>query len=91
MAGFPWRSLATTGLMLASRAAVAQATSPDPSLPPVVPAPIQAPPATYSLWALLLAGIALLLLVVAGVRLVMNGLRSSRHHRHRGNHSPDSR
>ncbi len=88
MARFPWRSLAATMVVLASRAACAQ-TAPDADVPPVTPVPIQAPPPTYSLWVLLLAGIVLLLLVVAGVRLVMNGLRSSRHHRHRGNHSPD--
>ena len=88
MARFSWRSLAATLLVLASRIGLAQ-TTPDSNLPPVTPVPIQAPPPTYSVWVLLLAGIALLLLVVAGVRLVMNGLRSSRHHRHRGNHSPN--
>jgi hypothetical protein len=86
---FPWRSLNTLWWVLASRAGFAQAVTPDPQLPPVATVPIQAPPPTYSGWVLLLAGIALLLLVVAGVRLVMNGLRSSRHHRHRGHNSPD--
>lgn len=90
MARFSWRSLAATILVLASRASLAQ-TTPDSGAPPVTPVPIQAPPPTYSVWVLLLAGTALLLLVVAGVRLVMNGLRSSRHHRHRGNHSPNPR
>jgi ABC-type lipoprotein release transport system permease subunit len=42
-------------------------------------------------WVLLLAGIALVVLVVAGVRLVMNGLRDSRHHRHRGNNASSHR
>ena len=82
-----WQSLAATGLLLASRVSLAQA-APDSNVPPVAAVPIQAPPPTYSVWVLLLAGIALLLLVVAGVRLVMNGLRSGRHRRHRGNHSP---
>lgn len=87
MAHFPLRSLTTAGILLASRVAFAQAVTPGSDLPPVVPAPIQAPPPTYSPWVLLLAGIALLVLVVAGVRLVLNGLRNSRQHRHRGHHS----
>ena len=84
MLGFNWRSLATAGLLLASRAAFAQATAPDGGVPPVVPAPLQDPPPTYSPWLLALAGLALLLLSVAGVKLVMSGLRSGRHRRQRG-------
>jgi hypothetical protein len=87
MARFPWQSLTGMGWLLSSAVGFAQAVAPDPELPPVVPVPIQTPPPTYSGWVLLLAGIALLLLVVAGVRLVINGLRSSRHHRHRGDRS----
>lgn len=85
MIGFNWRFLAATGLLLASRLAFAQATEPDGGLPPVVvPAPLQDPPATYSPWLLALAALALLLLAVAGVKLVMKGLRDSRPRRHRG-------
>jgi hypothetical protein len=87
MARLDLRSLATAGLLLSNRLALAQAATPGADLPPVVPLPIQAPPPTYSPWVLLLAGIALLVLVVSGVKLVMNGLRNSRQHRHRGHHS----
>jgi capsular polysaccharide biosynthesis protein len=87
MARFPLQSLAIAGLLLASRVALAQTVAPGSDLPPAVPVPIQAPPPTYSPWVLALASIALLLLAVAGIKLVMNGLRSSRHHRHRGHHS----
>lgn len=84
MCGLKWRSLAASGLVLASRVAVAQATTPEGVVPPVVPAPLQEPPPTYSPWLLALAAIALLVLTYAGVKLVMNGLRGSRHRRHRG-------
>lgn len=87
MARFQCRSLVTTALLVASRVAFSQSTPPGADLPPVVPAPIQAPPPTYSLWVLALAVVALLLVAAAGVKLVMSGLRSSRHHRHRGQQS----
>jgi hypothetical protein len=88
MIGFNWRSLAATGLLLASCVAFSQATAPDGAVPPVIlPTPLQAPPTTYSPWLLALAALALLLLTVAGVKLVMNGLRDSRQRRHRS-HRP---
>ena len=89
MERIPWRSMVTAGLLAASRLAHSQATPPGADLPPVVPVPIQAPPPTYSPWLLALAVVALVLVAAAGLRLVMNGLRSSRHHRHRGHHSSD--
>jgi hypothetical protein len=90
MTGYNWRSLAAAGLLLASRAAFSQATAPGGDVPPIVPAPLQSPPTTYSAWVLGLAGLALVLLALAGAKLVMNGLRKSRHHRHR-NHNHNHR
>lgn len=90
MIGFNWRSVAAAGLLLASRAVFSQATSPGGDMPPVLPVPLQEPPPTYSPWLLALAGLALLLLSIAGVKLVLNGLRSSRHRRQRGHHSSNN-
>ena len=84
------RALIATGALLGAAtlvnpgAAFAQATTPEGGVPPVVPAPLQDPPPTYSPWLLALAALALLVLTVAGVKLVMNGLRGSRQRRHRG-------
>lgn len=91
MLGFKWRSLAVTGLLLASRAAFSQATAPDSGAALIVPAPLQDPPPTYSPWLLALAAVALLVLSVAGLKLVMNGLRGSRQRRHRSQHSSNHR
>jgi len=91
MLGFNWRSLAATGLLLASRAAFSQATTPDGGVAPIVPAPLQDPPPTYSPWLLALAAIALLVLTVAGLKLVMNGLRGSHQRRHRSQHPSNHR
>jgi len=90
MTGFNWRTLAAAGLLLASRAAFSQATAPGGDVP-IVPAPLQAPPTTYSPWVLGLAGLALLLLALAGAKLVMTGLRNSRHRRHRSHRSSNHR